>query len=176
MLRERVQTEALRTYLFAYGLHYASVSQDQLAASFQLPDKKVWFSPLPGVLMHPLFPAHTALRCSPCSICIRHSCEATMHIHICRPGSTAVSCDWGSSGFVKVLQVHAVVSKMMMEEGFAGSWDQPTRSVVMHNAQPSRLQTLASELSDRAAGDSHYCTSRCCWLLTAPSDAFAMKC
>lgn len=40
MLRERVQTEALRTYLFAYGLHYASVSQDQLAASFQLPDKK----------------------------------------------------------------------------------------------------------------------------------------
>ena len=41
MLRERVQTEALRTYLFAYGLHYSSVSQDQLAASFQLPDKKV---------------------------------------------------------------------------------------------------------------------------------------
>lgn len=49
-------------------------------------------------------------------------------------------------------QVHSVVSKMMMEEAFAGSWDQPTRSVVMHNAQPSRLQTLASELSDRAAG------------------------
>jgi hypothetical protein len=41
MLRERVQTEALRTYLFAYGLHYASVSQDQLATSFQLPDTKV---------------------------------------------------------------------------------------------------------------------------------------
>ena len=50
------------------------------------------------------------------------------------------------------IQVHSVVSKMMMEEAFAGSWDQPTRSVVMHNAQPSRLQTLASELSDRAAG------------------------
>lgn len=50
------------------------------------------------------------------------------------------------------MQVHSVVSKIMMEEGFAGSWDQPTRSVVMHNAQPSRLQTLASELSDRAAG------------------------
>lgn len=48
MLRERVQTEALRTYLFAYGLHYASVSQDQLAASFQLPDKKVRSCPLSG--------------------------------------------------------------------------------------------------------------------------------
>ncbi len=41
MLRERVQTEALRTYLFAYGLHYASVSLDQVATSFQLHDKKV---------------------------------------------------------------------------------------------------------------------------------------
>jgi hypothetical protein len=62
---------------------------------------------------------------------------------------TAVGCaeEAGHSS-----QVHSVVSKMMMEEAFAGSWDQPTRSVVMHNAQPSRLQTLASELSDRAAG------------------------
>ena len=49
-------------------------------------------------------------------------------------------------------QVHSVVSKMMMEENLVGSWDQPTRTVVMHNAQPSRLQTLASDLSDRAAG------------------------
>jgi len=44
-----------------------------------------------------------------------------------------------------------VVSRMMVEEQLAGSWDQPTRTVVMHNAQPGRLQTLASELSDRAA-------------------------
>ena len=41
MLRERVQAEALRTYLFAFGLHYASLSLDQLATSFQLPEKKV---------------------------------------------------------------------------------------------------------------------------------------
>ena len=39
----------------------------------------------------------------------------------------------------------------MVEEQLAGSWDQPTRTVVMHNAQPGRLQTLASQLSDRAA-------------------------
>ena len=61
MLRERVQTEALRTYLFAYGLHYASVSQDQLAASFQLPDKKARCSLLPGVLVH--VPASRPLSC-----------------------------------------------------------------------------------------------------------------
>ena len=48
-------------------------------------------------------------------------------------------------------QAHSVVSRMMVEEQLAGSWDQPTRTVVMHNAQPGRLQTLASELSDRAA-------------------------
>lgn len=40
----------------------------------------------------------------------------------------------------------------MMEEGLAGSWDQPTDCVIIHNAQPSRLQTLASDLSERAAG------------------------
>ena len=39
----------------------------------------------------------------------------------------------------------------MVEEQLAGSWDQPTRTVVMHNAQPGRLQTLTSELSDRAS-------------------------
>ena len=64
-----------------------------------------------------------------------------------------------------VAQVHSVVSKMMMEEGFAGSWDQPTRSVAMHNAQPSRLQTLASDLSDRAAGSGSWrlCISLASW-------------
>ena len=56
-----------------------------------------------------------------------------------------------SSPFGIGLQAHSVVSRMMVEEQLAGSWDQPTRTVVMHNAQPGRLQTLASELSDRAA-------------------------
>ena len=40
---------------------------------------------------------------------------------------------------------------MMVEEQLAGSWDQPTRTVVMHSAQPGRLQQLASELSDKAS-------------------------
>lgn len=45
MLKERVQTEALRTYLFANGLHYSSVSLAQLSATFQLPSKKVLNDP-----------------------------------------------------------------------------------------------------------------------------------
>lgn len=49
-------------------------------------------------------------------------------------------------------QIHSIVSKMMMEEAWAGSWDQPTRTVVMHNAEPSQLQMLASDLSDRVSG------------------------
>ena len=44
-----------------------------------------------------------------------------------------------------------VVSKLMMDEKLHGSWDQPTSTIVMHNAKPSRLQSLAMQFADKAA-------------------------
>ncbi|KAK9812688.1 hypothetical protein WJX72_002071 [[Myrmecia] bisecta] len=87
LVREKLQEAGLRTYLFAYGGYYHSLSQDQLCKMFDLNDK----------------------------------------------------------------QVHSVVSKMMMDEQLHGSWDQPTRTIVMHNAEPSRLQNLATDFADKAS-------------------------
>ncbi|KAK9794329.1 hypothetical protein WJX73_000840 [Symbiochloris irregularis] len=47
-------------------------------------------------------------------------------------------------------KVHSIISKMMMAEQLAGSWDQPTGTVVMHAAHASRLQAAAGALADKA--------------------------
>jgi len=47
--------------------------------------------------------------------------------------------------------IHAVVSKMMINDELHGSWDQPTGSIVMHNVEPSRLQYLALQFAEKAA-------------------------
>lgn len=48
-------------------------------------------------------------------------------------------------------EVHSVTSKMMIGGELHASWDQPTESIVLRKVEPSNLQTLALQFSERAA-------------------------
>ena len=48
-------------------------------------------------------------------------------------------------------RARAIVSKMIAEESLAGSFDQPTNTVVMHHEEATRLQKLASQFADKAS-------------------------
>lgn len=50
---------------------------------------------------------------------------------------------------LEVNRVHALVSKMIMNEELMASLDQPTQCIIMHKTDPSRLQCLALQLSDK---------------------------
>ena len=45
--------------------------------------------------------------------------------------------------------VHSIISKMIINEELMASLDDPTHTVVMHRSEPSRLQSLALQLSDK---------------------------
>merc|ERR1719228_1273612 len=47
--------------------------------------------------------------------------------------------------------VHAVVSKMIITEELMASLDQPSQCVMMHRSEPSRLQSIALQLSDKVS-------------------------
>jgi hypothetical protein len=46
--------------------------------------------------------------------------------------------------------VYSIVSKMMIAEELHGSWDQPTRTIVMHSIEASKVQSLAAQFADKA--------------------------
>jgi len=45
--------------------------------------------------------------------------------------------------------VHSTISKMIITEELMASLDEPTQTVVMHRTEPSRLQSLALQLSEK---------------------------
>merc|ERR1719268_184182 len=47
--------------------------------------------------------------------------------------------------------VHAIVSKMIINEELMASLDEPTECMVMHRTEPSRIQSLSLQLSDKIA-------------------------
>lgn len=47
--------------------------------------------------------------------------------------------------------VHSIVSRMIISEELKASFDQPNNSLVMHRAEPSRLQYLSLQFADKAA-------------------------
>ncbi|CAI9724313.1 translation initiation factor 3 subunit C [Octopus vulgaris] len=47
--------------------------------------------------------------------------------------------------------VHSIISKMILNEELMASLDEPTQTVVMHRTEPSRLQSLALQLSEKVA-------------------------
>lgn len=47
-------------------------------------------------------------------------------------------------------RVYSIVSKMMIAEELHGSWDQPTRTIVMHAVEANAVQSLALQFADKA--------------------------
>ncbi|XP_077995240.1 eukaryotic translation initiation factor 3 subunit C-like [Glandiceps talaboti] len=45
--------------------------------------------------------------------------------------------------------VHSIVSKMIINEELMASWDEPSHCVVMHRCEPTRLQSMSLQLSEK---------------------------
>ncbi|XP_065891272.1 eukaryotic translation initiation factor 3 subunit C-like isoform X2 [Dysidea avara] len=80
--------------------------------------------------------------------------EETLRTYIFTYGEVynSLSLEMLSETFELPLEmVHCIVSKMIMKEELLGSLDEPTQSIILHHAQPTQLQTLALQLSEKVA-------------------------
>eukprot|EP00731_Ephydatia_muelleri_P022471 Em0015g54a len=85
LLTRKIQEETLRTYIFAYGEIYDTLSLQSLSDMFELP-----------------------LKC-----------------------------------------VHSIMSKMIIKEELLASLDEPTQTIVLHHAKPSKVQSQAILLAEK---------------------------
>ena len=46
-------------------------------------------------------------------------------------------------------ECHRVISKMIINEELAASWDEPSSSLVLHKTDPSRIQNMTVQLAEK---------------------------
>ena len=63
-----------------------------------------------------------------------------------------ISLDWLSSMFDLDRTIcHQIVSRLIINEELAASWDEPSSSLVLHRTDPTRLQNMAIQLAEKVS-------------------------
>lgn len=64
----------------------------------------------------------------------------------------SISLDWLSAMFELDKTIcHQIVSRLILNEELAASWDEPSSSLVLHRTDPTRLQNMALQLAEKVS-------------------------
>jgi translation initiation factor 3 subunit C len=124
MIKLKIKEQSLRTYLFAYSGHYDSLSLTTLSFVDVMPD---------------YFDLSDDYDDGDAHNCMNHP---NLYNSIHDPSHTRHRAMFDMSE----VAVHSLVSKMIINDELAASHDQPTKTLIVHKAEPSRLQSLAVEV------------------------------